>query len=554
MNAIIALCHFCEVHGPRIVFCTQPFRQQEPTTEIESDDASLSSYRRVKSNSVSSNSSCDTPSCATPSLPSMKNDLCEGCYSIKTGYYSQDDDAQVSYVSRQQPHHPRVFSRIRQACIRSLSCEVCPGKEGPIFFGDEQYGHVLSYTFFLADSQARGIRRWNSILVVMMDKIYLLNSWPFLVPHLKTVIDNLQSKADRVFEMDEKTNPQRLHRLTSSRRGGKPARSLVELTGYNHVFKLLHLSFVWILKSCSNRISETLLEGPPTEDSIIDMEKQEETEDGFIKVYTRKLGDGDTQHLSGDESDSSIDMGVGDVSVPGIKNIRHLWKVLGHNQFHTLAHHAVIGNQIIVTGSPKSLVKSILIALKCLLPKGCCRTICYSSKYEESWRCNFLGLKPGIMVPKHVMSSEMFVLVEVKTLGMTDSDQIDNSLNSLDSEKGEINDLLSTYTFKMSSPVVLPAKAPIVLKKMKLAIQNENLTEEVVESCFVCLKEEWMNKVKVLFKFTKAGGSRSKEDTAKLLQVVGARDEDQQLLKFWMTGLSVQYRTHILSSSMSQVS
>ena len=153
--------------------------------------------------------------------------------------------------------------------------QVCPGKEGPIFFGDEQYGHVLSYTFFLADSQARGFRRWNSILVVMMDKIYLLNSWPFLVPHLKTVIENLQAKADTIFEMDEKTNPQRIHRLTSSRRGGKPARSLVELTGYNHVFKLLHLSFVWILKSCSNRISETLLEGPPTEDSIIDMEKQE---------------------------------------------------------------------------------------------------------------------------------------------------------------------------------------------------------------------------------------------------------------------------------------
>ena len=25
MNAVIALCHFCEVHGPQILFCTQPF-------------------------------------------------------------------------------------------------------------------------------------------------------------------------------------------------------------------------------------------------------------------------------------------------------------------------------------------------------------------------------------------------------------------------------------------------------------------------------------------------------------------------------------------------
>ena len=26
---------------------------------------------------------------------------------------------------------------LRQACVRSLSCEVCPGREGPIFFGEE---------------------------------------------------------------------------------------------------------------------------------------------------------------------------------------------------------------------------------------------------------------------------------------------------------------------------------------------------------------------------------------------------------------------------------
>lgn len=38
--------------------------------------------------------------------------------------------------------------------------QVCPGKEGPIYFGDEARGHVLSYTFFLRDVQARGFKRW----------------------------------------------------------------------------------------------------------------------------------------------------------------------------------------------------------------------------------------------------------------------------------------------------------------------------------------------------------------------------------------------------------
>lgn len=26
MNAIVSICHFCELHGPSVVFCTQAFR------------------------------------------------------------------------------------------------------------------------------------------------------------------------------------------------------------------------------------------------------------------------------------------------------------------------------------------------------------------------------------------------------------------------------------------------------------------------------------------------------------------------------------------------
>ena len=29
MNAILSMCHFCEVHGPKILFCTQPLKLQQ---------------------------------------------------------------------------------------------------------------------------------------------------------------------------------------------------------------------------------------------------------------------------------------------------------------------------------------------------------------------------------------------------------------------------------------------------------------------------------------------------------------------------------------------
>lgn len=76
--------------------------------------------------------------------------------------------------------------------------QVCPGREGPIFFGDEQHGFVFSHTFFIKDSLARGFQRWYSIVMVAMDRIYLINSWPFLLCHLRLTIQSLQSTALKV--------------------------------------------------------------------------------------------------------------------------------------------------------------------------------------------------------------------------------------------------------------------------------------------------------------------------------------------------------------------
>jgi len=566
MNAVISLCHFCEFHGPKIIYCTQPFRPQESNSNDGDDHSEASIPHRPKSASVNPSSSSITTDVHGSS--SSAKDHCEGCKSTHRGFVSHDSEARVSYVSSQQPHQPEVFTRIRQACIRSLSVESCPGRIGPIFFGDKQYGYVLSYTFSIPDNQARGMQRSFSIVVVMMDKIYLLNSWPFLVPHLKLVIENLEMKAQKIYSEEEARCPQRPYRLGArldasnfikQRGGNKPARSLQELTGDKNVFCMLHVAFLWILKACGNRISETLLEGPPTEDTIIDMEKQEETEEGFIKIFTRKL---DVNDDTGSElvnaatksNPSTTDEEVSDR--PKIKNLRHLKKLLGSSNFRMLAHHVVLGNQVIVSGEESSLVASLLHTLRSLLPKGCCRVTPYSEVYEESFKCNFLGLSPDVGLPDHVTSSEIYILVTITKResnfsscgSLTDPDP-EASLSSLSSLTDAHDDLSCQFCFRVSSPVALPGKVPTVLEKMMMALENENLGLEVVHTALTCLKEEWMNKVKVLFKFTKAGGNRSEEDTKKLLQVVGAREEDKQLLKFWMTGLSVQYRTHILSSS-----
>lgn len=562
MNAIIALCHFCEKHGPSVMFCTQAYHAQNPEHVLESDPGTEADRPNSGTYVTLSERRLRTPTegCMSPTeqLPTKTSDLCEACRSLpvgQTGYISNDHEARVSYASSQYPHHPQVFSMVRQSCIRSLSCEVCPGREGPIFFGDDQSGYVLSHTFYLKDSEARGLQRWYSITVSMMDKIYLLNSWPFLVKHIRETIDELQEKANRVYEAEEAKCPPRATRLNSTmsivtptnfrreRSANSPARSLVQLCNDKNIFKHLHMSFTWILKAAGNRMTEKLLEGPPTEDSVIDLEKQEETEEGFTMLYTKTVPRGSNKppivQASGNETthESDPEDSLVDESIPVFKNLRHLHKVLGHVKFHALAFNVVIGNQIIIRGAAKQMVKSVIECLKALLPKGCCRVISYSHVYEDSWRCNFLGLAPEVALPVHIEQSDFYAMMDIVTQRGTD-DSVPDCMDFVG------------YHFELTTKAALPDKVPTVLAKMEGAIMNDNLNYSVVEQCLVCHKEEWMNKVKVLFKFTKAAGQRSEEDTKKLLQVLKAQEEDKQVLKFWMTGLSVQYRTHMLSASM----
>ncbi|XP_070580543.1 folliculin-like [Ptychodera flava] len=568
MNAIISLCHFCEVHGPSVVFCTQPFHaQQESGEDADADLTADSAWycdRRVKSpttTSVSSSSSDIQP-------PSAKtSDFCEACRSFLPGqsyFISKDTEAGINYTSSQFPDNSRLYSIVRQACLRSLSCEVCPGREGPIYFGDE-LGHVLSHTFFMKDSQARGLQRWYSIIVVMMDRIYLLNSWPFLVTNIRQLIDELQSKAEKVYKAAEV--PPRAKRMTMEfmtpgnfRRqrsaGGKVARSLIDLTNDRNIFKYLHMSFAWILKACGNRLTEKLLEGTPTEDALIDLEKQEETEEGFIKITKRskpqKTEEEEEEEdkirpflVGGDETTSPGSDDEVDLSVPVFESLRHMRQLFGAPDFQSVAHHVLIGNQVIIRCDHPKTVESAINVLKQLLPSGCCRIIPYSNQYEDSWKCNFLGLPPGTALPDHVTSSELYILVDIVSPSKSPPGPMLVDVSADDPWKG--------YGIVIGSCGNLPERAPAILCRIDLALSNHSLTEEVVSAFLVALKEEWMNKVKVLFKFSKAG-TASKDDTDRLLKVLGAKEEDEQMLKFWITGLSAQHRSHLLTSSLESSS
>ena len=226
-------------------------------------------------------------------------------------------------------------------------------------------------------------------------------------------------------------------------------------------------------------------------------------------------------------------------AIPHFASLRHLVEEIGTGNFHTLAYHTVIGNQIIVKATQKKVARSVIDCLQLLLPKGCCRVIYYNEHYQDSWRCNFLGLPPDVTLPEH---AELYACLHITA----------PNISAEDSLYQFPEDPFSSYEFKVTCGSILPAKEPTVLSKFERALADRDVTSTVMNQWLISIKEEWMNKVKVLFKFTKAGGNRSEADTRKLLQVIGAKEEDKMVLKFWMTGLSVLFRNHMLSTAINQ--
>nr|XP_053637089.1 folliculin-like isoform X2 [Cherax quadricarinatus] len=368
MNAIVSICHFCELHGPSVVFCTQAFRDLldldaltdagaleilnsrnlEDEEQLKAEETNLWKYGRIHKETYARSKS-------------TSNDTCVACRSfshIQPGFISNDDSARVSYVSAQYPLQSELYILVREACIRSLSCEVCPGREGPIYFGDESRGHVVSHTFFLRDVQARGFQRWYSILILMKDKMLLLNSWPFIVRHLRQTITHLQENAYKVYQNEESKVSHRslrsavfMDNFRKQRVTGQP-RSLSELVGEREVWQHLHSSFTWLLKAGGLRLQERLIEGPP------------------VNIYIAD-GSGTGNGLS----------------------VRELYNTLGGSIFHRMMHHLLIGRQVILRGSSTKIISALIHSLQPLLPKHCYKAIQFSPHYIAGTSCNILGLQ-----------------------------------------------------------------------------------------------------------------------------------------------------------------
>lgn len=500
MNAIVSICHFCELHGPSVVFCTQAFRDLldldaltdagaleilnsrnlEDEEQLKAEETNLWKYGRIHKETYARSKS-------------TSNDTCVACRSfshIQPGFISNDDSARVSYVSAQYPLQSELYILVREACIRSLSCEVCPGREGPIYFGDESRGHVVSHTFFLRDVQARGFQRWYSILILMKDKMLLLNSWPFIVRHLRQTITHLQENAYKVYQNEESKVSHRslrsavfMDNFRKQRVTGQP-RSLSELVGEREVWQHLHSSFTWLLKAGGLRLQERLIEGPP------------------VNIYIAD-GSGTGNGLS----------------------VRELYNTLGGSIFHRMMHHLLIGRQVILRGSSTKIISALIHSLQPLLPKHCYKAIQFSPHYIAGTSCNILGLQSLVNIPQAVLETGNLCLIEI--ISKKENSDIQDTYNKTNlprtssvinfnvknkeietadnikpgnteaTEAEDIVESIKKFTFKITDEGSLPSRPPQVLNRIESAVCNSTITPSALMIYISTVIYEWINKVKV---------------------------------------------------------
>lgn len=122
---------------------------------------------------------------------------------------------------------------------------------------------MLSYIFQIHDSQARGFFRLYSIVVLMKDKMYLLNVQPFLAENLRKISTELQGYSLAIYSAEQAKYSERAQRLNTGHASTRPPRSLIELTGQTNIFAYIHSHFAWILWMGARCLTENINIGLP---------------------------------------------------------------------------------------------------------------------------------------------------------------------------------------------------------------------------------------------------------------------------------------------------
>lgn len=354
--------------------------------------------------------------------------------------------------------------------------------ENLVFFGDDT-SNSLSLTFKVKDSQSRGFEKLYSIVIVMKDKMFLLNTQPFLAKNLKEAAKHIKDFAEKVFDSDQTNFSPRAERIHSGKASNVPPRSLKELTGEIHIFAHLHSLFSWMLWAGGRYFTEVLTLGTPS----VPPTMKDDVDEGFTFVQIDKEEFLMRHYQSANGSENSYET----------YDLRRLRDSCGSTiLFKQLLYCSIVGIQIVIRG-PIQRSTDFLKYFKSFLPQILHCYIFESTKYVPVEKCRILALPPDAVIPhSNICRVEL------------------------------LNDSMKPSSIRC--PIDLPTKLPQLMVKILHGVEEKMFSVATLEKFVRAATEEWKNHA-MCFSFTP-------NDTSKLKKVLGISAQDELLINYWLKG------------------
>lgn len=265
VNFVFSVAHFCEIHGPVTVLCTQ--KQESRSSASQTSQALcescsfelppgvsslvshydstelINSRHATTSHELSRYSSQLSPDLSPPGAGMLTKVLSR---EAKSKEYSIPAVEYLTYASTLYPQSERIFTCLTKLVMKCLSVEAVAEPLKPVFFGDTSTGYCISKIFSIPDLHARGGERKYALMVISDSERALLSNWDVAATFIAEIISLLQSRVETHTEqrkLDGMDNGRYLRRAKTI------PRSLVQLTGDPEIFMKLHLCGTELLKS-----------------------------------------------------------------------------------------------------------------------------------------------------------------------------------------------------------------------------------------------------------------------------------------------------------------
>lgn len=544
MNASCALQHFCDIHGPQILLCTEGRTYVFNSNDNDNEDLKTFYSQYIRSDNSKERIECK--SCTLSSESSL----------ISTIDFSKN----MLYISSASTPNQELFKNIRNACVRSLNIEKSAENNHPILFGDDDNGYCLSLTFSCKDFHARGSQRLYSLCYLCHDKFYLISLMNLISNCMRETVHWLQTDANQTYEREGRiqinTNLSQSNTATYICRPPPRTpsqRMLSDVVHDSNLIHRIHALFVWILRTTNSAINESLFDALPTEDDTTKQERKDIIESEPILIKQRSdtvieqiiqtprnyfLSSLDSSnyfenHFDDEDDYDSLDYQFSTHSYEAFylfkQFIQKLTNPIEYLQY--ILSNWSIGNQIIIKYMNHTdnidYPRAFASIFRLFLPDGCCHL---TETLDNTLSC-----------------TANLILIDMNK----SNNQIDQSTDTttivIDITFERIDEHIRITQLEISPPIKSDLIISSYVKTIIDVLMDNNFDEKVFEAIVTQEKIKYLNKAKLYFQLGRCQIasvlSLSERQQLDILHVNNSAD--LLLIRFWQKGVSQTYKTQI---------